>query len=60
MYVNIEHNNRLQDEHFINAWSRSHQLIKFDPMNPKSVIIGAGHIARGNCSLNDMKKNIER
>ncbi|KAK0168310.1 hypothetical protein PV327_002131 [Microctonus hyperodae] len=58
--VSIIRNNKLQDEHFINAWSRSHQLIKFDPLNPKSVIIGAGHIARGACSLNVMKKNIER
>lgn len=50
----------MQDELFMNAWSRSHQLIKFDPLNSKSVIIGAAHVARGNCSMEDMRRNIER
>ncbi|XP_063994953.1 tubulin epsilon chain-like [Diachasmimorpha longicaudata] len=56
----LTQSSRLQDELFTNAWSRSHQLIKFDPLQPKAVIIGAAHIARGNCSMNDMRRNIER
>ncbi|XP_011304188.1 tubulin epsilon chain [Fopius arisanus] len=58
--VSLAKNNKLQDELFINAWSRSHQLIKVDPLQPKAVIIGAAHIARGSCSMDDMRRNIER
>ncbi|XP_032674365.1 tubulin epsilon chain-like isoform X2 [Odontomachus brunneus] len=51
---------RLQDELFINAWSRNNQLIKLDPLQRTSVILAAAHIARGNTTLTDMKRNIER
>lgn len=51
---------RLQDELFINAWSRSHQFIKLDPFNTKSSIIGAAHIARGKCLTEEMRRNILR
>ncbi|XP_074094470.1 tubulin epsilon chain [Cotesia typhae] len=58
--LTITKKTKVQDELFMNAWSRSHQLIKLDPLNPKSVIISAGHIARGNCSMDDMIRNIQR
>ncbi|RLU22574.1 hypothetical protein DMN91_004852 [Ooceraea biroi] len=51
---------KLQDELFINAWSRNNQLIKLDPLQPTSVVLAAAHIARGNTTLSDMKRNIER
>ncbi|XP_015127404.1 tubulin epsilon chain isoform X2 [Diachasma alloeum] len=54
------HLTRNIDELFTNVWSRSHQLIKFDPLQPKAMIIGAAHIARGNCSMDDMRRNIKR
>jgi len=51
---------RLQDELFINAWSRNNQLIKLDPLQPNSVILAASHIARGNTTLSDIKRNIKK
>ncbi|EFN83840.1 Tubulin epsilon chain [Harpegnathos saltator] len=51
---------KLQDELFTNAWSRSNQLIKLDPLQRTSVILAAAHIARGNITLTDMKRNVER
>jgi len=45
---------------FTNAWSRNNQLIKLDPLQSTSVILAAAHIARGNTTLSDMKRNIER
>lgn len=51
---------RLQDELFTNVWSRCNQLIKVDPLQLDSVILSAAHIARGNCSITDLKRNIER
>ncbi|XP_054015573.1 tubulin epsilon chain-like isoform X2 [Hylaeus anthracinus] len=51
---------KLQDELFVNAWSRKNQLIKVDPLRSSSVILSAAHIARGNCSMTDLQRNIER
>ncbi|KAK9299410.1 hypothetical protein QLX08_007574 [Tetragonisca angustula] len=51
---------KLIDEIFINAWSRNNQLIKIDPLQSGSMILSAAHVARGNCSVNDLKRNIER
>ncbi|XP_024945879.1 tubulin epsilon chain isoform X2 [Cephus cinctus] len=51
---------RTHDELFTSAWSRSNQLIKVDPLRPGSVIIGAAHIVRGNSSLTNIRRNIER
>nr|XP_033333191.1 tubulin epsilon chain-like isoform X2 [Megalopta genalis] len=51
---------KLQDELFMSAWSRSNRLIKIDPMQPSSMILSSAHIARGNCSMTDLKRNIER
>lgn len=51
---------RLIDEIFINAWSRNNQSIKLDPLQTGSMILSAAHIARGNCSVNDLKRNIEK
>ena len=51
---------RLIDEIFTNAWSRNNQLIKIDPLQSGSMILSAAHIARGNCPVNDLKRNIER
>ncbi|XP_020281663.1 tubulin epsilon chain-like isoform X2 [Pseudomyrmex gracilis] len=51
---------KLQDELFTSAWSRNNQLIKLDPLQSTSVILAAAHIARGNTTLTDMKRNIER
>ncbi|XP_014237479.1 tubulin epsilon chain [Trichogramma pretiosum] len=49
-----------QDELFTNSWSKSNQLIKIDPLQTGSLIIGAAHIYRGETSLTDIKRNIER
>jgi len=51
---------RLQDEVFTNAWSRNNQLIRLDPLQSTSVVLAAAHIARGNTTLTDIKRNIER
>lgn len=51
---------RLQDELFTAVWSRNNQLIKLDPLQRTSVILAAAHIARGNTTLTDIKRNIER
>ncbi|XP_018052607.1 PREDICTED: tubulin epsilon chain-like [Atta colombica] len=51
---------KLQDEVFTNAWSRNNQLIRLDPLQSTSVILAAAHIARGNTTLTDIKRNIER
>ncbi|XP_031832288.1 tubulin epsilon chain [Nomia melanderi] len=51
---------KLQDELFSNAWSRNNRLIKVDPLQPNGVILSSAHIARGNCSMTDLKRNIER
>ncbi|XP_068984403.1 tubulin epsilon chain-like isoform X3 [Bombus flavifrons] len=51
---------KLIDEIFTNAWSRNNQLIKIDPLQSGSMILSAAHIARGNCPVNDLKRNIER
>ncbi|XP_076249372.1 tubulin epsilon chain [Calliopsis andreniformis] len=51
---------KLQDELFTNVWSRCNQLIKVDPLQLDSVILSAAHIARGNYTLTDLKRNIER
>ncbi|XP_003695347.2 tubulin epsilon chain isoform X1 [Apis florea] len=51
---------KLIDEIFINAWSRNNQSIKLDPLQTGSMILSAAHIARGNCSVNDLKRNIEK
>lgn len=51
---------RLLDELFSNAWSRNNQLIKIDPLQPGSKILSGAHIARGNCFISDLKRNIER
>ncbi|KOC70391.1 Tubulin epsilon chain [Habropoda laboriosa] len=51
---------KLLDELFVNVWSRNNQLIKIDPLQPNSLILSAAHIARGSCSINDLKRNIER
>lgn len=56
MYITF----RLIDEIFINAWSRNNQSIKLDPLQTGSMILSAAHIARGNCSVNDLKRNIEK
>ncbi|XP_043269360.1 tubulin epsilon chain-like isoform X2 [Venturia canescens] len=58
--VSTAHGAKLQDELFSNAWSRKNQLLKIDPLSPNSVIIGSAHIARGNASLTDIRRNIER
>lgn len=50
----------MQDELFTDAWSRSNQLLKADPLSPGSVILGAAHIARGTTSLTDMRRNIKK
>ncbi|XP_017892178.1 tubulin epsilon chain [Ceratina calcarata] len=54
------HGTKLIDEIFTNAWSRNNQTIKIDPLQTDSTILSAAHIARGNCSVNDLKRNIER
>ncbi|XP_050448864.1 tubulin epsilon chain-like isoform X2 [Cataglyphis hispanica] len=51
---------KLQDELFTNAWSRNNQLIKLDPLQSTSVVLAAAHIARGNTTLTDIKRNVER
>lgn len=51
---------RLRDEVFTNAWSRNNQLIRLDPLQSTSVILAAAHIARGNTTLTNIKRNIER
>ncbi|XP_017752287.1 PREDICTED: tubulin epsilon chain [Eufriesea mexicana] len=51
---------KLLDDLFTNAWSRKNQLIKVDPLQSGSTILSAAHITRGNCSVNDLKRNIER
>lgn len=51
---------KLLDELFSNAWSRSNQLIKVDPLQPDSKVLSGAHIARGNCFLSDLKRNVER
>ncbi|XP_015435999.1 PREDICTED: tubulin epsilon chain [Dufourea novaeangliae] len=51
---------KLQDELFTNLWLRSNRLIKIDPQQPGSVIFSGAHIARGNCSVTDLKRNIKR
>ncbi|CAK9800323.1 Tubulin epsilon chain [Anthophora quadrimaculata] len=51
---------KLLDELFVNAWSRNNQLINVDPLQRNSLILSAAHIARGNCSMNDLKRNVER
>ncbi|XP_076761589.1 tubulin epsilon chain [Xylocopa sonorina] len=51
---------KLLDEIFTNAWSRNNQSIKVDPLKPDSTILSGAHIVRGNCSINDLKRNIER
>lgn len=51
---------RLLDETFANAWSRNNQLIKVDPLLLDSVVVSAAHIVRGNCSIEDLKRNVER
>lgn len=51
---------KLQDELFTNVWSRNNQLIKLDPLKSTSVVLAAAHIARGNTTLTDVKRNIER
>ncbi|XP_076171154.1 tubulin epsilon chain isoform X3 [Ptiloglossa arizonensis] len=51
---------KLQDELFTNAWSRNNQLIKVDPQQSGSIILSAAHIARGNCSMTDLQRNIKR
>jgi len=45
---------------FTNAWSRNNQLIRLDPLQSTSVVLAAAHIARGNTTLTDIKRNIER
>lgn len=44
----------------MNAWSKNNQLIKIDPLQSGSLVIGAAHIYRGESSLTDIRKNIER
>ncbi|XP_012286251.1 tubulin epsilon chain [Orussus abietinus] len=51
---------KMFDELFTNAWARNNQLIKVDPLRKGSVILGAAHIARGNPSLTDIRRNILR
>ncbi|XP_076294033.1 tubulin epsilon chain isoform X2 [Lasioglossum baleicum] len=51
---------KLQDGLFSDAWSRSNRLIQIDPLQPRSTILSSAHIARGNCSMTDLKRNIER
>ncbi|KYQ51454.1 Tubulin epsilon chain [Trachymyrmex zeteki] len=58
--VTLSAPNILQDEVFTNAWSRNNQLIRLDPLQSTSVILAAAHIARGNTTLTDIKRNIER
>ena len=58
--INTIRGAKLQDELFTNAWSRYNQLIKVDPLQSNSIILSAAHISRGNCSITDLKRNIER
>ncbi|XP_033213460.1 tubulin epsilon chain-like isoform X1 [Belonocnema kinseyi] len=58
--ISITQKTKFQDELFTNAWSRNNQLIKVDPLQSESVVLGAAHILRGNASLTDIRKNIER
>ncbi|KAJ8666464.1 hypothetical protein QAD02_008126 [Eretmocerus hayati] len=51
---------KYQDELFANAWSKSNQLIKIDPLQQGSLVTGAVHIYRGESSLTDIRKNIDR
>ncbi|KAL0122023.1 hypothetical protein PUN28_007073 [Cardiocondyla obscurior] len=51
---------KLQDELFMNAWSRNNQLIKLDPLQSTSTIFAAAHIARGHTTLTNIKRNVER
>ncbi|XP_034934239.1 tubulin epsilon chain-like isoform X2 [Chelonus insularis] len=58
--VTVSKNYQLQDELFTNVWSRSHQLLKLDPLHPKSSIIGVAYISRGDCSIESLEKNIKK
>ncbi|XP_014214161.1 tubulin epsilon chain [Copidosoma floridanum] len=49
-----------QDELFVNAWSRNNQLIKIDPLQTESLIIGTAHIYRGDASITDIRKIMKR
>lgn len=51
---------RFLDELFTTAWSRNNQMIKADPFQTDSVILGAAHIVRGDTALTDIRKNISR
>ncbi|XP_076624810.1 tubulin epsilon chain [Colletes latitarsis] len=51
---------KMQDELFTNTWSRNNRLIKVDPLQADSIIFSAAHIARGNCSMTDLQRNIKR
>ncbi|XP_011496093.1 PREDICTED: tubulin epsilon chain-like [Ceratosolen solmsi marchali] len=59
-YIITTNNKKYYDELFTNAWSRNNQLIKVDPLQSRSLIIGAAHIYRGDASLTDIRRNIER
>ncbi|XP_046611174.1 tubulin epsilon chain-like isoform X1 [Neodiprion virginianus] len=51
---------KMQDQLFTDAWSRSNQLLKTDPLSPGSVILSAAHVVRGTTSLTDMRRNIKK
>ncbi|XP_001606879.1 tubulin epsilon chain [Nasonia vitripennis] len=58
--ISTTNGTKYQDELFTNAWSRNNQLIKVDPLQSGSLVIGAAHIYRGDSSLTDIRRNIER
>ncbi|XP_058804467.1 tubulin epsilon chain-like isoform X2 [Phymastichus coffea] len=58
--ISTTNGTKFQDELFTNAWSKNNQLIKVDPLQSNSIVIGAAHIYRGDSSLTDIRRNIER
>ncbi|CAH0553366.1 unnamed protein product [Brassicogethes aeneus] len=47
-------------ENFLSACSKNNQLIKLDPLGPKSVLLGTTLIGRGDYTITDMRQYVDK
>ncbi|KAL1509444.1 hypothetical protein ABEB36_004179 [Hypothenemus hampei] len=62
--VNVNEKNTVSKRHkeelFVASFSRSNQLIQVDPLAPKSYLLGASLIGRGEYTITDLQAHIEK
>ncbi|XP_060526890.1 tubulin epsilon chain-like [Cylas formicarius] len=57
---NTKTSQQIKDKYFLDSLHKSNQLIKVDPLGPKSVLLGATLIGRGDYAMSDVQSYAQR